>query len=198
MILPVLASLFVVLNVLAPIASTKISVLGGLSFATGSLLIGMAYICLDVVNELDGRKVARAVVVDALVVRILVFALVVPLVVLLPTKSEPDGFDAWLGGSVRLFIAGWISLYVSAWWVNTILFTRWRDRWKGRWFVARVIGVSLPTYLVSTIVYVLVGWLGTPTDLFSLIVGTVVVRMVVSLVGAPVGTGIRAAAVRYG
>jgi uncharacterized integral membrane protein (TIGR00697 family) len=187
----ILAALFVTLNLIAPIASTKVSVLLGVTFATGSILVGVSYGFLDIINDWKGKDAAKETVLTALIVRTVFFLVVMPLVFALPTKAAPDGFDLFLGQSFRLFFAGLVSLWVSAWYVNTPLFSDLKERMQGRWFVLRYLVVSFPTFFVSTLVYIGIGFWGLPVDLAALVWGTMVARSVVAVLVSPIVWAVR-------
>jgi len=186
LVLQFLMAMFVTLNLMAPIASNKVAIVFGVTFAVGSLLVGISYGLLDVVNDWKGKATARQTVVVALAVRAVFFLVVLPIVFLLPTSHATEGFDAFLGMSARLFFAGWVSLWLGGLYVNTPLFSNLRERFKGRWFILRYLVTSFPTILVGSIVYGILGFYGTKVDVFALIWGTVVARVLISIVLVPV------------
>lgn len=191
--LMLLTSLYVALNVLAPIVSTKISVVGGVQFATGSLLIGLSLGLLDVINDWRDKATARQVVLTAVLVRAIVAFLIVPLIIVLPTQKAPEGFDTFLSQSARLTLAGLLSLFVAMWYVNTPAFSWLKGRMDGRWFVMRYLVVSFPTFFTSNLVYGLVGFSFLPgVDLWAVVIGTLLMRMAVAVAVAPVVWAVRA------
>lgn len=192
-----LVTMFAALNIVAPIASTKVAVLAGVTFATGSLLVGVSYGLLDVLNDWKGRKAARQTVEVALVVRVVFFALIVPVIVLLPTKSAPPGLDDFLAQSARLFAAGWASLFVGAWLVNTPFFSWLRERLGPRLFMGRYLTTSLPTIVAGSIVYGVLGFWGTKVDVWALIWGTITVRIAIAVIITPFAGALRWGVRRY-
>lgn len=189
-----LVALFVTLNVMAPIAANKI-VDVGIIFTAGSVLLGLAYGVLDVINDWRGRAAARDTLAAALWVRFLFFAVVIPMLLLLPGHA-PAGYEAMLGNSARLFVAGWVSLLVGGWFVNTPTFSWLRARTRGRWFVLRYLTTSLPTIVIGTIFYAVLGFAGTQVDVAALIFGTTVARIAIGVVITPLVAALRAG-IRY-
>lgn len=182
----ILATLYVGLNLLAPIASTKVSVIAGVTFATGSMLIGISLGLLDVINDWKDKATARRVVMSAVIVRTVFFVLIIPLVLLMPTQKAPDGFEGFLGQSARLFFAGLVSLFVAMWYVNTPAFSWLKAQMEGRWFVLRYLVVAFPTFFVSNAVYGLIGFSFIEgVDLWAIVFGTLLMRMAVAVAVAP-------------
>lgn len=180
-----LITMFVTLNLLAPIASNKVIDLG-ITFAAGSMLIGISYGVLDILNDWRGKPAARMTVETALVVRAIFFLAVVPLILLLPAKTQTDGFESFMVQSARLFFAGWMSLLVGGYLVNTPVFSWLRDKWQGRHFVARYLVTVLPTVVAGNIVYGILGFWGNPkVDVLALIVGTTVARLLIGVAITP-------------
>jgi uncharacterized integral membrane protein (TIGR00697 family) len=181
----ILVSAFVSLNMLAPIASNKVIDLG-ITFAAGSMLIGISYGILDIINDWKGKAAARWTVESALIVRAAFFLVVVPLIMFLPEKTATDNFDAFMVQSARLFFAGWASLLVGGWFVNTPLFSTLRDRMQGKHFALRYLATIFPTIIAGNIVYGILGFWGNPNvDLISIIIGTTVARIVIGVVITP-------------
>ena len=174
-----MVSAFVALNMLAPIASNKVIDLG-ITFAAGSMLIGISYGILDIINDWKGKAVARWTVESALIVRAAFFLIVVPLILFLPAKTQTEGFDLFMVQSARLFFAGWMSLLVGGWFVNTPIFSWLKERMQGRNFTLRYLTTILPTIVAGNIVYGVLGFYGNPNvDLLSIIFGTTVARIVI-------------------
>ena len=183
----ILASLYVGLNLIAPIASTKISVIAGVTFATGSLLIGLSLGLLDVINDWKDKATARRVVLSTVAVRALFAFVLLPLVIALPASKMPEGFDAFLGQSTRLAFAGLVSLFIPMWYVNTPAFSWLKARMEGRWFVLRYLVISFPTFFTSNLIYGLLGFsFIAGVDLWAVIFGTLLMRMAVAVVISPV------------
>jgi uncharacterized integral membrane protein (TIGR00697 family) len=192
-----LVTMFVTLNLIAPIASNKVIDLG-ITFAAGSMLIGISYGILDIINDWQGKAAAKATIDTALVVRALFFVVVVPLIMLLPAKTQTEGFDAFMAQSARLFFAGWLSLLVGGRMVNTPFFSWLRERTQCRHFALRYLTTSFPTIVAGSIVYGIVGFWGVPkVDVFSLIWGTVVARILIGVAITPLVALARAGVRRY-
>jgi len=180
-----LAMMFAGLNLMAPIAGVKVVSLWGLTFTAGSPLVALSFGFLDILNNSGGGEAARGAVAAALAVRAVFYLAVIPLILILPARIPVPGLDSILSQSIRLFAAGWVSLWAGAMAVNTPLFSTLRDRWSGRWFFLRYLLTSIPTLLAGSLVYVVLGFWGTPTDLPALFLGTVVARLLIGALISP-------------
>lgn len=188
----ILAGLYIGLNLIAPIASTKIGVIAGVTFATGSLLIGLSLGVLDVINDWKDKNTARSVILSAVVARAIFAFAIIPLLIAVPTAKAPDGFEAFLGQSSRLAFAGLASLFVSMWYVNTPAFSWLKVKTSSRWFVLRYMSVSFPTLFTSNLVYGILGFTFIPgVDPVAVIFGTLAVRVGLAVAISPVVWAIR-------
>lgn len=193
-----LVSMFVGLHLLAPIMSNKILLVGGLTFTSGAMLIGLSYAVLDIINDWQGKGAARQTVLAALIVRSLFFVVIVPVIILLPASRQTEGFEDFMTSSVRLFGAGLASLFVSSWIVSIPVFTWLRERTKGRWFAIRYLTTNFPVILTATVVYVTLGFWGTDVDLGRLYFGQTVARIVLGVLIVPIVWLVRQGVRRYG
>jgi uncharacterized integral membrane protein (TIGR00697 family) len=192
-----MVTMFVTLNLMAPIMSNKV-IDFGITFAAGSMLIGISYGILDIINDWQGKAAAQATVDTALIVRLVFFLTVVPLVFMLPAAKETDGFQTFLAQSSRLFFAGWASLLVGGRLVNTPLFSALRERMQGRNFALRYLVTIFPTIVAGNIVYGVLGFYGVEgVDVMALIVGTTIARILIGVAITPLVALGRAGVRRY-
>ena len=192
-----LVAMFVGLHLLAPIMSSKILLVGGLTFTSGALLIGISYAVLDILNDWKGRVVARELVLSALIVRTVFFVIIIPLVIFLPASRETPGFTDFMTSSVRLFAAGLASLFVSSYLVSIPVFTWLKSRTDGKWFALRYLTTNLPVIVSATVVYVTLGFWGTDVDLGRLYFGQTVARIIFGVAIVPIVWGVRTLIRRY-
>lgn len=181
-----LVSMFIGLHLFAPIMSNKILLVGGLTFTSGALLIGISYAVLDIINDWRGRDTARQTVMAALIVRTLFFVVIVPLIIFLPAARETEGFTDFMTSSVRLFAAGLASLFVSSYLISIPLFTWLKKRMEGKWFALRYLTTNLPVIVSATVVYVTLGFWGTDVDLQRLYFGQTVARIIFGVLVVPI------------
>lgn len=194
-----LVAMFVGLHLFAPITSNKILLVAGLTFTSGALLIGASYAVLDILNDWQGREVARQTVKAALIVRTVFFVVVVPVIILLPAAREVEGFEDFMTSSVRLFAAGLASLFVSSYLISIPVFTWLRERMQGRWFALRYLTTNLPVIVSATVVYVTLGFAFVEdVDLGRLYFGQTVARIIFGAAIVPIVWGVRQYLRRYG
>ncbi len=180
-----LVAMFAALYVTSPFLGSKIVVVAGMTFPAGAPLVAVSIGFLDILNDWKGRQAARDAVTVTLAVRIAIGLVVVPIILALPAKSVPPGYDAIVGFSIRLVFAGLCSIFVSSWVVNTTLFSWLRERMKGRYFALRYLVVSVPTILTSIAVTNIVGFWGTDQNVWGLISGSFVQRIVIGVAIVP-------------
>jgi uncharacterized integral membrane protein (TIGR00697 family) len=192
-----LVSMFVGLHLFAPITSNKILLVFGLTFTSGALLIGFSYAVLDIINDWQGKPVARQTVMAALIVRTLFFVVIVPLIIFLPASREVEGFTDFMTSSVRLFAAGLASLFVSSYLISIPVFTWLKAKTEGKWFALRYLATNFPVIVSATVVYVTLGFWGTDVDLGRLYFGQTVARIIFGVLAVPVVWGVRQFLRRY-
>jgi uncharacterized integral membrane protein (TIGR00697 family) len=194
-----LVGAFIGLHLFAPIMSNKILLVAGLTFTSGALLIGASYAVLDIINDWQGRGVARATVLSALIVRTLFFVVVVPVVIILPAARETEGFTDFMTSSVRLFLAGLASLFVSSYLISIPVFTWLKAKMEGRWFALRYLTTNFPVIVSATVVYVTLGFAFVEdVDLGRLYFGQTVARIIFGIAIVPIVWAVRASLRRFG
>lgn len=181
-----MTALYAVLFVLAPIASGKIASLGPFTFPAGFLVMAVAFAVLDLVNERDGKRAARSAIMAALLSRAFVYFVIFPVLLSLPGKVLVEGYDALLNQAFRLFLWGEIAMLVSQWFVDVPLFAWIRDRLDRRWFVLRYLGSTLASMTIGALIFVVGGYFGTGLDPLALFAGSIVARLAMTLILAPV------------
>ena len=80
---------FSALVVISPILGTKVVSLFGIKFTAGLFTILLGFSLLDVVNEIFGKKEAKYLAVSVVVIRLVLFVVIIPIVIKLPSYLEP-------------------------------------------------------------------------------------------------------------
>ena len=133
---------------------------------------------LDVVNELWGPKDARFLAVAIILIRVALFAAVVPLIALLPSYLEPPGYASLLQTSVRTFIASEANALVQNVLIDIPIFHRLKRIKFGFYFRANV--TNLISWTVGSIVFVLISYLGSGKPLLPVMAGQTLVKLPLS------------------
>jgi uncharacterized integral membrane protein (TIGR00697 family) len=172
----VLTSLYIVLMVVSPIMSMKVLNVGPLTFAGGVFSAMLAYALIDVVNELRGKDKARQTVWSGLWCKMFVFLAVIPLTVALPALIPTKGavFNQMFTLGIRLFVATEvINLLMNL--IVDIPFFVWLKQFKFNWFI-RANLTNILSWTIAAILFVLLGYYGTPQFTSKLLIGQILVR----------------------
>ena len=183
--LPFLVALYAAVTVLSPIASTKVGALLGFGFPAGNWTQSIGAAILDVINDQWGPKTARASVVAAFVVRIVIYVTVIPVLIWLPASKAPDGYDSMLTEALRVFVAGEASFFLASYVVDVPVFAWVKGKTGSRWFSLRYAVSTLVAIAFGVTTFVIIAYAGTGVDVAKTIVGGVVVRSTLLVVLTP-------------
>lgn len=182
-----LTALYVGLWVFTPIAGAKV-VSAGLQFGGGVLFTGLALTVLDLANNTYGKQAARRIVVAGTVARALIFLLLIPLLLALPTATAAAGLPAVLGQGFRNFAVGEVSNFIALWFVGVPLFDWLRRR---GWFIWRYNASNLASIFVSTTLFIVGAYAGVPgVNLAAAVAGQFVVKLLLTLILTPFASGV--------
>jgi uncharacterized integral membrane protein (TIGR00697 family) len=165
--------MYTTLLVMAPIMSMKVVTVFGLKFAAGALSALFAYALLDIVNELQSKEDARKLVWVGLIVKFLIFVVLVPLVVFLP-GIKAESFNTMFAFGLRLFVATEIVNFVQTIWVDIPVFDVLKKYRIG--FFVRSNLSNILSWTIAAVLFVFIGYWGTPMFSVALLVGQIVMR----------------------
>ena len=117
-----LAALQTVIFCVAPILGAKIGVLFGVKFLVGTALFGFSYLVTDVVNNNWGKVEARTLVTISVGVRMVLYFVLIPLVVAIPTFKAPPNYNQFVLGAFQIFLAGEISTFFAQYFLEIPFF----------------------------------------------------------------------------
>lgn len=159
--LDLILAAFVTVLIVSNIASTKILVLGPLTFDGGTLLFPLAYIFGDVLTEVYGYKASRRVIWAGFAGLVLTAVTLAVVDALPPAADWPlqDAYHALLGQAPRI-VAGSLVAYWAGEFTNSFILARLKVATGGRWLWARTLGSTLAGEAVDTVVFLLVAFLG--------------------------------------
>jgi uncharacterized integral membrane protein (TIGR00697 family) len=176
--LAALAMVFCACFVIAPILSVKLAVVGLLAFPLGQPLAVFGLGLRDVIHKAFGKDVADNVVWSAFWIRIALW-LLTGLVIALPGKAPPS-FYSIVGEGLRVAIGGEATLLTMRY-VDSYVF----ERFKGHGFTKRYHLSNLVSYILSLVLFVVIGFAGTGKPLMKMMLAGLVVRILISVVFAP-------------
>ncbi|PJF36949.1 MAG: transporter [Candidatus Thermofonsia Clade 1 bacterium] len=174
----IVTAAFVAVLLISNIASTKILVLGELTFDGGTLLFPLAYIFGDILTEVYGYRRARRVIWIGFF-WIATMALTLALVQALPPDPQwnaIEGVPNWtrdqsfaliLGQTPRIVIASLLA-YFAGEFVNSFVLAKMKVWTQGRYLWTRTIGSTVVGQAVDTGVFVMIAFLiALPISIFA-------------------------------
>jgi uncharacterized integral membrane protein (TIGR00697 family) len=96
---------FSALIVISPILGTKVIDVFGVKFTAGLFTILLGFSLLDIVNEIFGKKEARYLAISVVLIRLVLFVVIVPIIIKMPSYLEPAGYSNLLYMGMRTFVA---------------------------------------------------------------------------------------------
>ncbi len=178
-----IASLAVVSNVLA---SAKIIAFPfGLHAPAGIIAYCLTFFISDLMNEFFGPKVARQGIYAGLISQIIAVPLIW-LMIIWPAApfvpaSRVEAVEAVLGLSPRLFFASIVAFFVSSL-LNIYIFHKIRLLTRERMIWLRSKVSTLIAILVSNLVFLPLGYLGTGLPVLNMIKGHSIVQVIIALI----------------
>ncbi len=161
-----------------------------LGFATfysdsATLVFSVTFLLTDIVNEKFGRKEVQKMILIAFLTQVAV-ALFVWLALIMPAAPFWDGdkeFSKLLGLTPRIMLASWVAFLIGEN-LDAYLFAWFKKKTKGKYLWMRNALSSLPSMAVDTSIFVVIAFAGLQ-PLWSLIIGTLVVKWLVGVVNIP-------------
>lgn len=184
-----LAAFFAVVLLVSNITSSKIVVLGPLTFDGGTLFFPLSYILGDVLTEVYGYKMTRRVIWIGFFLSL--FAMLsIMLVGWMPSAPEwtaQESYDAILGLTPRIILAS-LCAYVVGEFMNSFLLAKMKVMTKGRHLWARLIGSSIFGEGLDTLIFVYIAFYGVFGGdlLWTIIVSNFIFKIGVEIVFTPV------------
>ncbi len=175
-------------QMLADISALKVAMVAGFAVAGGTFIYPLTFTLRDMIHKSLGKKMARAVVISAGVINIFMVLYLKFITDLQPAESWPlqEQFGAVFGIIWRITLASILAEIVSelvdteaySFYVNKI--TR-KYQW-GRVLFSNAISVPLDSFIFVTIAFAgILPW----SLLWSMILGQIIVKSVVSLASIP-------------
>lgn len=180
---------FVAVLLISNIASTKILVIGPLTFDGGTILFPLAYIFGDVLTEVYGYRRARRVIWTGffwIAAAVLVFAIVDALP---PAEGWElqESFSAILGQTPRIVLGSLIA-YFAGEFSNSYILARLKIATRGRWLWTRTIGSTLVGQAVDTALFLVVAFWGVlpPELLLTVFISNYVFKVGIEALFTPI------------
>jgi uncharacterized integral membrane protein (TIGR00697 family) len=172
--LDLITALFATVLLVSNVASTKLVVLGPLTFDGGTLLFPLAYIFGDVLTEVYGYRKSRRVIWIGFLA-LLLATLTFQAVAALPAPKDPESgrfaeaFGLLLGLTPRIVLGSLLAYFVGEF-ANAYVLARLKVRTEGRFFWLRAMASTLVGQGLDTAIFLLVAFYGVlPTEVLLLV-----------------------------
>ena len=174
-----IAAFFVTALVVSNIIAVKLVEVGGQVFPAGLVVFPLSYLLGDVLTEVYGFRVARAVIWLGFGCNLLAVAAIQAAIALPPAGFWEDNeaaYDDILGVSLRLFVAS-LAAYLVGELANALVLARMKLATRGRFLWARTIGSSVVGQALDSAIFVTIAFAGTGAGLLNPIVTTWAIKV---------------------
>ncbi len=153
---------FVAVMMISNVASSKILVLGPLTFDGGTLLFPVSYILSDILTEVYGYARSRRVIWVGFAANLLMAAVFAVVGALPPAEGweHQKAYEAILSMTPRI-VAGSLIAYFVGTFSNSWILAKMKVLTKGRWLWSRTIASTLVGEGIDTLLFVLIAFYGT-------------------------------------
>jgi len=185
----IIFAVFIAMVPTTVLLSAKLTTLLGFSFTVGAYAYAVTFPCTDIIGECFGKDEAKKMVRLGLLAYILSLAFS-QAAVHLPSASfwnNQDAYETTLGLVPRI-VAGSVLAYYIAQVHDVWAFHFWKKLTNEKLLWLRNNLSTMSSQLIDTSIFVTVAFAGTvPIDnLFSLIVGQYVVKLLIAVVDTPI------------
>jgi uncharacterized integral membrane protein (TIGR00697 family) len=182
------AALFVATLVTSNIIAVKVASVGPLTVTGAIVIFPLAYLFGDVLTEVWGYAVARAVIWSGFLANIVVVAFIAAAIALPADSHYPDqaAYARILGQSPRL-VAASITAYLCGEFLNAFVLARLKVFTDGRWLWMRTIGSTLIGQGVDSVIFISLAFAGSlPWSLLLVIMRDLwIVKVLYEIVATP-------------
>ncbi|MFQ6066406.1 MAG: queuosine precursor transporter [bacterium] len=183
-----LCSIFIGSLVISEVLASKIVALGEIYVPAGVVAYAVTFAMTDTIEEIWGKRYARAIVIAGLLTLGVVLFLMWLAVVLpsAPFWKEERAFTRILGikaGAIRITIASIVAYFVSQY-HDVWAFNFWRRITGERWLWLRNNASTLVSQAIDTSLFISLAFYGV-SPIFPLILGQYFVKLCIALLDTP-------------
>ena len=188
-LLSLYASLYATLFVIAPIMGDKVASIFGVKFIAALPVMMLAYLIVDIVNNNWGKEEARSTILNAAIIRFIIYLGVIPMVMAFTVVKQSAGFTDLISSSFRILIAAEVSMFLGQYFIDVGIFDKIKEKMNGRFFSVRYNLSNIVSQAFITTVFILIAKLGV-IPVWPLIWGGILFRTVSSIVITPLASGL--------
>lgn len=187
----VLIAIFVASVIASNLMGNKIAVFGFFDAAVGILVFPLSYLVMDVIQEVEGRKTARKVLIATLIV--LAYILIITFIsTQLPSAKRdffPVEYNKVFGISIRVMVASLLAFLVSEL-LDIEIFRAIREWTKQKMLWLRATGSTIVSQFVDSAIFMYLAFYGiTPKHdalyILALIIPYWALKCIIAIFGTP-------------
>jgi uncharacterized integral membrane protein (TIGR00697 family) len=181
-----IAAFFVTALVVSNVIAVKLVEVSGRVFPAGLVVFPLSYLLGDVLTEVYGFRVARAVIwlgfaCNLMAVLAIQAAMALPAA---PFFGDDEAYDKILGTTWRLFLAS-LAAYLVGELVNSAVLARMKVATGGRFLWTRTIGSTVVGEGLDSAIFVTLAFAGTGTPLVDPILTTWAIKVAYETAATP-------------
>ena len=183
-----LQSAFAVMIIVSTYTASKIGVAyDGVFVSVAVGLYSATFLMTDTLGEIWGRKMAFYAVLAGFTGQVI---MVVTNMIVLAAPAAPFWgnqveFDVVLGATPRLVLASFLA-FGAAQINDVIVFDKLKRLFKGRFLFIRNNCSTFLSQIIDTVVFFSIGFWGLVPNIFSMILLTVIVKVIIALIDTPI------------
>ena len=177
-LLVTVAAFFVTALVVANVIAVKLVEIGGQVFPAGLVVFPLSYLLADVMTEVYGFRVTRAVIWLGFACSLLAVGAIQAAIHLPPAGfwEGQEAYDATLGTTWRIFLAS-LAAYLMGEFANAAVLARMKVATRGRFLWTRTIGSTIVGEGLDSAVFITIAFAGTGAGLLNPIVTTWLIKI---------------------
>lgn len=183
-----LTALYCTMAVSSAIAATKMISIFGFYVPGGVIIYAASFLITDLISEVHGKQAAIKTVYCGFIA-MLIFAGYSLLIVHwepAPFYTQQEAFEAVVGLSFRITMAGWISFMVSQYW-DVVVFHRLKESSKtfiSKHLWIRNCGSTITSQLIDSFIFIFIAFYGI-YDIWQMVLSQYVVKVIIALLDTP-------------
>ena len=187
-LLVAVTAFFVTALVVSNIIAVKLVEVFGQVFPAGLVLFPLSYLLGDVLTEVYGYRVTRAVIWLGFACNLLAVGAIAAAIALPAAdfwSSRQAAYEDVLGTTWRLLLAS-LAAYLVGEFVNAFVLSRMKVATEGRWLWSRTIGSTVVGQGFDSLIFVTLAFAGTGAPLVEPIITTWAIKVGYEVLATPV------------
>lgn len=194
----ILASLSVTMQIAANLVSGRLGFFGPWLAPMGVFFFPFVYIISDVTSDVYGYRVSRWIAWLTVLVQLIFVGMILAVINIVKPAPFVMNMDEALrlliigtsgtSGMLRVMLAGVVAAVLGGW-TNDIIFQLFRHKDGTEHFLRRKLLSSAGAELVDTIVFITLGFLGTPSWSIAMYIVQFCLKYAVEIITSPIAKG---------